>query len=78
MPDDARELRIVLTVPEAARALGLGRNQAYAAVRRGELPAIRVGRRLLVPLAALERLVDPPGGSCPAQRTAGEAPGARG
>lgn len=57
MVDDTREARIVLTVPEAARALGIGRNPAYAAVRRGDLPVIRIGRRLLVPKAALERLV---------------------
>lgn len=74
MPDDARDTRIVLTVLEAARALGVGRNQAYAAVRRGDLPALRVGRRLLIPRAALERLVDPGAGSSPPQRVGGEAP----
>ncbi len=57
MADDTCEALIVITVPEAARVLNIGRNSAYAAVRRGDLPVIRIGRRLLVPKAALERLV---------------------
>jgi excisionase family DNA binding protein len=52
--------RIVLTVPEAARALGIGREQAYRACRRGELPAIRIGRRILVSREALKLLVSTP------------------
>lgn len=49
--------RRTLTVEEAGRALGIGRNTAYEAIRRGQLPAIRIGKRLLVPRAALERLL---------------------
>jgi len=45
-------------VREAARSLGIGRDSAYALVREGRLPAIRIGRRILVPKAALERWVD--------------------
>ena len=45
------------TVPEAATLLGIGRNAAYEAVRNGEIPAIRIGKRWLVPVAALERLL---------------------
>jgi excisionase family DNA binding protein len=51
---DAIERR-TLTVPEAAEALGVSRNSAYAAARSGDLPTIRIGRRLLVPVDALER-----------------------
>ena len=36
------------TVDEAAKILGIGRNQAYAAARRGEIPTIRIGKRILV------------------------------
>jgi excisionase family DNA binding protein len=50
----------VMTVPEAAAALRLGRNGAYDAIRRGEIPAIRIGRRLLVPKLGLLRLLDTP------------------
>lgn len=45
-------------VEEAARLLGIGRNQCYEAVKRGDLPSIRLGKRLLVPRAALDRLLD--------------------
>lgn len=50
--------RDTLTVDEAAARLGIGRNAAYDAIHRGELPALRIGRRLLVPRAALERMLD--------------------
>lgn len=49
--------RATLTVYEAALQLGVGRNAAYDAVKRGEIPSIRIGRRLLVPVAALERML---------------------
>ena len=49
--------RLVLTVPEVARALRISRASAYQAARTGELPTIRLGRRILVPRAALEKLV---------------------
>lgn len=46
-----------LSVEEAAVVLGIGRNQAYEGVRTGEIPSIRIGKRLLVPKAALERML---------------------
>jgi excisionase family DNA binding protein len=36
------------TIEAAAKELGIGRNQAYAAARRGEIPTIRIGKRILV------------------------------
>jgi excisionase family DNA binding protein len=47
--------RLVYSVPEAGRLLGLGRNAAYAAAKRGDIPTIRIGRRLVVPKAAFHR-----------------------
>jgi excisionase family DNA binding protein len=47
--------RKTLTVPEVAKLLGIGRNQAYEAAKRGEIPTIRIGKRILVPLVALEQ-----------------------
>lgn len=44
-------------VEEAGRILGIGRTKAYEAARTGEIPTIRIGRRLLVPKVALERLL---------------------
>lgn len=52
-----KEDSLTLTVTECAKRLGIGRNSAYEAVSRGEIPVIRVGKRLLVPKAALERLL---------------------
>ena len=49
--------RLVLTVPEAADLLGICRNAAYEAVRRGEIPSIRIGKRLVVPRMAFEELL---------------------
>ena len=43
----------VLTVEEAARLCRISRGSAYAACRSAQLPAIRIGRRLLVPRARL-------------------------
>ena len=50
--------QLTMTVEEAARALGINRNSAYEAARNGELPAIRIGRRLLVPKIAFERMLE--------------------
>jgi excisionase family DNA binding protein len=36
------------SVEEAAKELGIGRNQAYLAAKRGEIPSIRIGKRILV------------------------------
>ena len=42
-----------VTVPQAARFLGISRGSGYEAARTGDLPTIRMGRRLLVPTARL-------------------------
>lgn len=49
--------RDVLTVPEAGRKLGLGIGAAYGAAHRGEIPVLKLGRRLVVPKAALEKML---------------------
>jgi excisionase family DNA binding protein len=49
--------RITLTVEEAGGRLGISRTLAYELVRRGEIPSIRLGRRVLVPIQALDRMV---------------------
>jgi excisionase family DNA binding protein len=46
------------SIPDAAERLGIGRNQAYEAAKRGEIPIIPVGRRKLVPIAWLERILN--------------------
>jgi excisionase family DNA binding protein len=47
-----------VSVPEAGAILGLGRNGSYEAVRRGDIPAIRLGKKLRVPKAVLERMLN--------------------
>ena len=46
-----------LTMQEAAKALGISINVAYDAAHRGEIPVIRIGRRMLVPRDRLYREV---------------------
>lgn len=59
------ETKLTLTVPQAAEVLGISRVLAYELVARGELPTVRLGRRVVVPRRALERFIDdeqaPPG-----------------
>ncbi len=52
--------RATMTVEEAARIVGISRSAAYRAVATGQLPSIRVGRRLLVPTAKLDQLLGRP------------------
>ena len=52
------EDRLVFTVEEAAQLLGISRSFAYEAVQRGEIPSMRIGRRILVPKAALQRFLE--------------------
>ena len=52
--------RLTLSVPEAAAMLGISRALAYELVGRGELPVVRLGRRMVVPRKSLEALLDVP------------------
>jgi excisionase family DNA binding protein len=51
----ASETPLVLTVEQTAKLLGISRGLAFAAVRSGEIPSRRVGRRILVPTEQLRR-----------------------
>lgn len=53
--------RLTVSVEEAARMLGISRTFAYALVRREELPSVQLGRRLVIPVAALVRLLQSSG-----------------
>lgn len=54
--ENAEELWAI-SVPEAGRRLGLGRNAAYGAAARGEIPTIRLGRKLVVSVAMLDKML---------------------
>ena len=49
--------RLTLTVEECADLLGISRAFAYEQVNAGTIPSIRIGRRILIPKVALERLL---------------------
>jgi excisionase family DNA binding protein len=58
-PDQSQPAdRLTYSVEEAALLLGVSRNSAYEAVRKGELPTVRLGRRILIPRSRLEALLD--------------------
>lgn len=48
---------LAVSISSARKSLGLGRNSAYEAAKRGEIPTIRIGGRILVPIAALMRML---------------------
>ncbi|WP_181110602.1 helix-turn-helix domain-containing protein [Rathayibacter sp. AY1B8] len=47
--------RAAISVEEAGEVIGIGRASAYATVRNGELPSIRISRRLVVPVPPCSR-----------------------
>ncbi len=53
--------RLTMTIEEAAAALGISRAFAYEAAHRGEIPIVRIGRRMLVPRAALNKMLEQAG-----------------
>jgi excisionase family DNA binding protein len=58
---DAAEQRSIIrathTVEEAAAILGISRQTAYAGCRSGDIPCVRIGKRMLVPAEALARIL---------------------
>ena len=49
--------RPTITVDEASEVLGIARSTAYDAVKRDQIPTVKVGRRLLVPTARLRTML---------------------
>lgn len=49
--------RRTYSVEEAGKILGIGRNAAYEAVKNGNISSVRIGRRVVVPMAAIERML---------------------
>ena len=63
--------RLTYTVPEVAELLGISRSSAYECVRRGEIPALTLGRRVVIAKTAIDALL----GSAtngPGERAVGE------
>jgi excisionase family DNA binding protein len=52
------EPKLCISVPEAARQLGISRAHAFQMAGTGTLPTVRFGKRLVVPILALERVLE--------------------
>jgi hypothetical protein len=51
--------QLTISAPEAGRRyFNLSRGASYEAAKRGDIPTIRIGRRIRVPVRALERMLD--------------------
>jgi excisionase family DNA binding protein len=50
-------MRQTYKVQEVGDILGIGRNTAYTAVKNGQIPAFRIGKRLLISRNTVERLL---------------------
>ncbi|HVI66427.1 MAG TPA: helix-turn-helix domain-containing protein [Bradyrhizobium sp.] len=62
----SEETPLTISVPEAGkRYFGLCRNASYEAAARGEIPVVRIGKLLRVPVRALERMLDRAGEPTP-------------
>jgi hypothetical protein len=61
--------RVSFSIPEAGKMCGLSRGSSYAAAKAGHLPVVWIGRRGIVPRAALEAMLD----VVPVTRSASEA-----
>jgi hypothetical protein len=56
---DKTQVPLTLSVPEAGRKyFGLSKNGSYIAAARGDLPVVRIGSLLRVPVRALEAMLD--------------------
>jgi excisionase family DNA binding protein len=53
--DDIQPL--TLTVEQAAKLLGIGRSTAYELVHTGDIPSLRLGRRIVVPVNRLAQMI---------------------
>jgi excisionase family DNA binding protein len=50
-------MKLTYSAEEARKALGVGRNTMYEALKRGDIPSIRIGKRILIPIDSLEKLL---------------------
>lgn len=55
---DRESRQLTYTVPEAAAAVGISRNNAYQLVNRADFPSVRIGGRWVVPKDSLRRWLE--------------------
>jgi excisionase family DNA binding protein len=68
------EFPLTKSVEEAGRVLGISRKSAYRAVATGEIPSVRIGKRIVVPTHLLLELLNPPAGAGARQEQAPPPP----
>ena len=56
-PKSLDQYPLLLTIPEIAEILGVGRSTAYSLIHSGQIKSIRVGRLIKVPKTALEQFI---------------------
>lgn len=56
--DNRQRNSSVYTVDQVSEILGISRASAYKAVHRGEIPSIRIGKRILVPKSEVRYIVN--------------------
>ena len=61
--DGTDSVKQTMSITEAAAYLGISRNSAYEAARRGDLPILMIGRRILVSRRGLDRMLNDAGKS---------------
>jgi excisionase family DNA binding protein len=52
-----KDMPDAMNVQQVGQVLGISTNGTYEAIRRGEIPSTRIGRRIIIPRAAIERLL---------------------
>ena len=57
MPNDNHESLVLNVWPDTARALNLSKATTWKMVHTGQIPSVRLGKRVLVPKAALEKML---------------------
>ena len=49
--------KLAVSVTEAARLISVGKSTCYALIEQGRLPAVHIGKRVIIPVAELERWI---------------------
>jgi excisionase family DNA binding protein len=55
--------QVLVSIPDAGRALGLGRSKVYDLISEGRLETVTIGRRRLVRVQSVKALADAPTGA---------------
>lgn len=58
------EKKSLLTIPEASELLNLGKNTVYKLVKQGKIPTVKWSQKILIPRAALERMLADTAAKC--------------